>query len=118
MIDRIELILLHQPVKVRELHGNHTVRLEQLFHSCHEIIQLRHVRQYIVPEQQISLSIFRHDLPGRLLSEESHRGRNSLFNRHLRHVRRRLYAEHRYSMLHKMLQQIAIVAGNLHGQTC
>ena len=70
VINRVELIFCHQSLQVRKLHGDHARRLQQDLHACNEIIQVRHLRQHIVPKQQIRLLALCDQLARRLFSEK------------------------------------------------
>ena len=57
VVDRVELVLCHQPLQMRKLHRDHALRLEQALHAGDEVVQVRHVRQHIVAEHQIGLAV-------------------------------------------------------------
>ena len=54
MIDGIKLVLLHQLKEMGEFHGDQACRLQQHLESLHEIVQIRDMGQYVVPNNQIS----------------------------------------------------------------
>ena len=53
VVDHIELTLLYQPEDVRELHGDHAVRLEEEGHPAYEVVQSGHVGKYVVADEEI-----------------------------------------------------------------
>ena len=53
VVDRVELALLDQTQQVRELDGDHAGGLEQDLHPGNEVVEIRHVSQDVVGEQQI-----------------------------------------------------------------
>ena len=55
VVNRVELILLDQFHEMRELEGRHTLRLQQGSKARREIVDIRHVGQYIVGGHQIRL---------------------------------------------------------------
>ena len=61
VINRIELVTFHQPIEVRKFHGDDAIRLEKNFHSSDKVIQVGHMRQHVVAEQQIRLTRFLRD---------------------------------------------------------
>src|ERR1700758_197056 len=48
VIDRIELILFHQPHQMRKLDGDDTTRPKQDLHSGDEVVQIGHLCKYVV----------------------------------------------------------------------
>lgn len=73
--------------------------------------------QYIVAEQEIRLAVLGHDLVGAAAAMKAHRGANALILCHFGDIGRRLDAEHGHALSHEMLQQVAVVARDLHDQT-
>ena len=53
MIDGVELVLRHQPQQVGELHGQHAGRGEEDLQPRHEVVQVRHVGEDVVADQQV-----------------------------------------------------------------
>ena len=79
-----------------------------------EVVEVGHVREHVVAEQQVGLRPARGELVARS------RGRRSAprvgmpcASRGLGDVGRRLDAEHRHAALDEVLQQVAVVAGDL-----
>src|SRR4029079_7296367 len=44
VIDRIELVLVHQALKMRHLYGDHAFRRQEIRHAGDEFVELRHLR--------------------------------------------------------------------------
>src|SRR2546430_15107473 len=55
MVNCVELILFHQPLKVGKFHGDYAVRLQQDLHSRNKIVQIGHLRELVVAKEQICL---------------------------------------------------------------
>src|SRR6266403_963763 len=89
VIDGVKLILLHEPLEMRKLHGNDASWFEQDFHSSNKIIEVRHLCEDVVAKEQSSF------LAGG-------RGFDS---------------QYRYLLLDKVLQQVAIVARHFYDET-
>src|SRR6266478_5326243 len=117
VINRVELVFFHQPLQVRKLHGDHTRRLQQDFHPRHEVVQVRHLRENIIPEQQIRLFSRDRQLPGRISPKKLDQRRHTLLRRYSRNICRRFNPQHRHTLLGKVLQQISVVAGQFHHKT-
>ena len=75
------------------------------------------MRQHIVANHQISLRAVRHELLGQVLSKEPDERLNAALLRRRGHVFCRFNAEHRDALSHEVLQQIAIIAGDLDDVT-
>ena len=57
MIDRVELIPIHEPDQVGEFHGADSGRLENPSDACREVVDVRHVGEHIVPDEEVGLAI-------------------------------------------------------------
>ena len=55
VVDRVELVLRHQAHQVGKLNGDDTLRFEEYLHAFHKIVDVRHLRQNIVADDQICL---------------------------------------------------------------
>ena len=55
VIDGVELVLVHQPHQVRELDGDHAARLEQGLDARHEVVELGHLGEHVVADDQVGL---------------------------------------------------------------
>src|SRR5260370_14926671 len=65
MVNRVELVFFHQPLKMRELHGDFAMRFQQDLHSRDKIVQIEDLRKYAVAEEQIRLLASCLELPSR-----------------------------------------------------
>src|SRR5580658_10743608 len=97
-----------------ELHRDDAIGLEQKLHAGNEIIDIRHVRQNVITEQQIRSAKLLANLSGSSPSEEAANRPNTTGDGGLGHVVRRLDAENRNAASNEMLQQVPVVAGNFH----
>ncbi len=104
MIDRIELILLDEPLQMRKLHRDNAALLQQQLHPLHEVIDVRNMGQHIVTEQQVGLTVFSSDRERCLLAEESHGRRDAFLYRRPCDVGRGLDTQARYACALEMLQ--------------
>jgi hypothetical protein len=59
VIDGVELVVRHELLQVRELHGDDAVWRQQDLHAGNEIVEIGHVGQHVVPEQQAGRAMFR-----------------------------------------------------------
>src|SRR5262249_16963020 len=114
VIDGVELILVHQLEQMRKLHRDDAARSQQTAHPGDEIVDVGNVREDVVAEQKVRLAVVRGDRDRTLDAEEPNDGRYAFGDGDLRHVRRRLNAEARYRRLDEVLEQVAIVARDLH----
>src|ERR1700741_4893952 len=53
VIDGVKLIFFHQTLKVRKLHGNYTVGLQENLQAGDKVVQIRNLREHIVSEEQV-----------------------------------------------------------------
>ena len=116
MIDGVELVLRHQPFKMRKLQRDDAFRLQQDLHAGDEIVQVRHLGEHIVAHDQVGLLALRHEAARQLDAEELGDAGNALGDRDLGDIGGRLDAEHRHAERQEMLQQIAVIAGEFDGQ--
>ena len=116
VVDGVELVALHQPDQVGELDGHHPARLEQAGDPGHEAVEVRHLGQDVVGHHQVGLAPFAGQPAGQLLAEELGQGGDPSFGGHLGHVAGRLDPEHRDPPGDEVLQQVAVVAGQLDDQ--
>ena len=114
VVDRIELVARDQSRKVRKLHRDDAAGREQPLHAGDKVVEVRHVREDIVSQQKVGTTLLRRDRLRRAAAEEGHARRNSLGFGRVGDVGCRLDAEHRHAPGHEVLQQVAVVAGDLH----
>src|SRR4029450_10663391 len=116
VVDGVELVALHQPGQVGELDGHHPARLEQAGDPGHEAVEVRRLGQDVVGHHQVGPAALGDQLAGQLLAEEPGQGGDAPFDGGLGHVDGRLDAQHRHPAGHEVLQQVAVVAGQLDNQ--
>ena len=87
---------------------------EQTLHPGDEVVQVRHVGEHIVPEQQVGLAVLARDLRCGSRAEERTSRRHALLDRRLGDVGGRLDAETGIPARDEVLKQVAVVAGDLH----
>ena len=114
VVDGVELIALDQPLQVRELHRDDTLRGQQGAQALHEVVDVRHVGQHVVAGDQVGLAVFGGNGAAGGFAEELHRGGHAALDGHLGHVGRRLHTQHRDARSDEVLQQVAVVAGDFH----
>ena len=112
MIDRVKLHPFHQAQKVREFNREHALWLQQYLEATDEVVQLRHVREDIVCNDQVRAEPLPDQFPGQSTSEELVDGRDAGILRHLRDIRRGFDAKGRNFSSYELLQQVAVVASN------
>ena len=81
-----------------------------------EVVEVRHVREHVVAEQQVGLAALGRQRARPLDAEELARASGCPSLGHRGDVRRRLDAEHRHAALHEVLQQVAVVGRDLDDQ--
>ena len=86
---------------------------EQDLHARDEVVEIGHVREHVVAQQQVGGRLAR-ERPRSLLAEELDQRGDALSERHLGDVGRRLDPEYRDLTVLEELQQIAVVGGDLH----
>ncbi len=112
VVDRVQLVLVDQPHQVRELDGDDAARREQHLHAADEVVEVGHVGEHVVGGDQVGLAALGEPRRG-LDAEERDLGRDALGDRDLGDVGGRLDAEHGHAALGEVLQQVAVVAGEL-----
>src|SRR5690606_22564263 len=116
MINGIKLIALHEAQQVREFHGNDAVGLKEDLHAANQVVNIRHVRQYIVSDEQVGLAVFLLQGLSGFNTEEAYLCADALLDGILGHVRRGLDAQHGNTLVYKILEEVTIVAGHFRNQ--
>src|SRR5690349_6526454 len=98
---------------MRELKGEHTFRLQQDREPGNEIVELRHVREHVVADDQVGADAALRQLYGRFAAEEADLRRNARGHRRAGDVGGRLDAQYRDAQRLEVLEQITVVAGDL-----
>ncbi len=104
VIDGVELHLFDQPQQVGELHRQHTVVREHPGEAGDEIVEVGHMRQHVVADQQIGGDAFAAQLIGQLAAEKRHPGRHADGFGCFGDVGGWLDAQHRNVRRHEVLQ--------------
>ncbi len=86
MIDGVELVLVDQPLEMRKLERDHAVRRQQMRHAGGEVVEVRHLRQHIVADDEVGLLAFGGEPLRERETEEFDQRRNVLSPRHFGHV--------------------------------
>ena len=81
VIDRVELVLRHQSLEMRELQGDDAFRLEQAGHARDEVVEVGHLSQHVVADDQIRAFAFGDQRVRQLDAEESDARRNTVVDR-------------------------------------
>ena len=113
VVDGVELVLVHQPQEMGELHREHAGGAEKDLQAGHEVVQVRHVGEDVVADQQIGPLPRGDQLAGGGRAEELHQRRDARRLGRGGDVGGRLDAEHRHAPLLEPAQQVAVVAGDL-----
>ena len=114
VIDRVELVVLDQPQQVRHLDRHHAVVGQQDLEAGDEVVEVRHVRHHVVGGDQVGALALVDEIASRLAAEESDERVDPEILRDLGDVGGGLDAERRDAALDDVLQQVAVVAGDLH----
>src|SRR5580698_7333827 len=106
MIDRIELILLHQPHQMRKLDSDDTTRPQQDLHPCDKVVEIGHLGEHVVSEQQIGALALGNQVTRSTRPEEFDEGGHALLNSHWGNICCWLDPEHRDLFLNEILKEI------------
>src|SRR5215472_1233308 len=113
VINGVELVLVNEPLKVGELERDHTIRGQQMHHSCSEIVEIRDLRQHVVTNDEVGSLTLGHELLCELQAEKLDNSRNILPPRGFRHIGGRLNANYGNTQWQEVLKQITVVACDL-----
>src|SRR5438874_13586942 len=114
MVDRIVLVLFDEPKKMWKLNRDRSFRLEDQLHASDEIIQIRHMRQNIVSDQKICLLARSRQLSSRFGAKEFQQSWDSFLLCRASDILGRLNSQDRDAPGRKILQQVAVIAGDLN----
>src|SRR5437867_3482224 len=117
VINGVELIACNQPHQMRKLYRDHPTGREQNPQSRNEVVELGYLGEHVIPDQQVGPLAAGSHLPRHLPPKELDPGRHALLDRHLGHIRSRLDPLHRDAPGHEPLQQVAVIARDLHHPT-
>ena len=113
VIDRVELHGLDQPQQMRELEQRHALRRQRPCHAGDEAGKVGNMREHVVGDQQIGAD---REPPCQRVIEERRLGRNAARIGDGGDVGGGLDAEHGDAARGEVLEQIAVVAGDLQHQ--
>src|SRR6266536_2734141 len=116
VVDGVELVALEQPGQVRELDGGDAAGREQDPHPGHEVVEVGDLGQDVVGDQQVGAPASGHQAPGQVDPEELGEGGHALGGRGRGDVARRFDAQHGDAAPLQVLEQVAVVAGQLDRQ--
>ncbi len=116
MVDRVVLEVLDQLREMRELEGRRSVRGEQRRDPRSEVVDVGHLREDVVAQHEVGPARLLCKLPSELRAEELHDRRNAARDRGLCNVERRLDTEHGDALRQEVLEQVAVVRGELDDQ--
>ena len=105
VIDRVELVLVDEPLKMRELERDHTVRRQKMRHPCGEVVEIGDLRQHIVADDEVGPPTLGHESLRELQAEELDKSGNILLARHCGHVGGRLDADHGNTQRQEVLKR-------------
>ena len=100
-------------ITVREFERDHTGGLQQNLYALNEGQQIGHMRQHVVAEQQIRGISFRFQLTSGFRTKENVFRRNPFLSRNFRNIARRFDTQNGNASIAKVLQKVAVIAGNL-----
>src|SRR5262249_13839026 len=104
---------LDQALEMWELECDDAVRREEMRHAADEIVEIRHLGQNVVSDDEVGLLAFVGKPLRKGQPEEFDQRRDALAPRDLRDIRRRLYPHNRHAERQEVLKQIAVVARDL-----
>src|SRR5205085_7231198 len=90
-----------------------SVRLQQNLESFDKIVELRYLRQHVIPEDEVGGLSLCDQGSGQFGAKKSNRGWYALFNGYGCDISRGLNSKHRNAFVHEVLQQISVVARHL-----
>ena len=113
MVDRVVFEVLDQLRKVGELERRRPVRREELGDAGDEVVDVRHLGQHVVAEDEVCRATFGRQSCAELGAEELRDRRHAAGHRSLCHVARRLDSQHRDPLRQEVLEEVAVVRGEL-----
>ena len=113
VIDGVELVEFDEFQEMGKLHRQHPLGLQCKLQAGDEVVDVGDVGENVVADQEVGLGAIGCQDLGGFGAEEPDQGRDALLLGDFGDVRRRLDAEDRYALGLEVLQQIAVVAGDL-----
>ena len=97
-----------------KLKRSHTVSFQQTMDPSDKVVDVRDMRKHVVRDDEISPPLLGHKLLRELRSKEANVGRYPLFLSEPGDICSRLDSQHWDSERSEVLQEVAVVASNLH----
>src|ERR1039458_2181257 len=94
VVNRVELIEFNQTKQVRKLKCEDAFRLQQYLQAFHKVVEVGHLRQDVVAENEVGSAAFRSKLFCHLNSKKTHQRRNAFFDCSLGYVGSRFNHEY------------------------
>ena len=113
VVDGVELRLLHQLQQVRELQCQCAVRRQHLAQPGHEVVDVRHVGQYVVAQHQIAAAALCHEAAREVQPEEFAYRLDAAAARHARRAFGGFDTDAGNLALLQVLQQVTVVRCHL-----
>src|SRR3990172_12640756 len=114
MVDRIELIVVHQADDMGKLQGDHAARSQKDPQALDKVMDARYLGKHVVADDKVGPL----PLPGKavseLRSEELDESRDALCLGLSGHVGRGFDAKRDDAVRKEILKEVAVVAGNLN----
>src|ERR1700675_522752 len=119
VIDGVELILVDKLLKMWKLQRDHSMRSQQVHHARRKIVEVRHLCQHIVSDDEIGGLAFGYEFLRKSKTEKFDQRGNIFSPGYIGYIGRRLNTHHRHTQRQKMLKQVSIIAGDLiHAAIC
>ncbi len=116
VIDRVELDLFDEVEQMRKFNRIDRIAGQERGDPGREIIDIGHMRQHIGRGDQIGPPAFFHQFLGQRIPKEFDQGWHAFFLGDLCNIPRRFDPQNRDALLDEILQQIAVIRGDLGHQ--
>src|SRR5882724_2670754 len=97
VIDGVELILVDKLLKMWELQRDHSMRSQQVCHAGRKIIEVRHLCQHIVADDEIGSLAFGYEFFRKSKTEKFNQGGNIFPSGYIGYIGRRFNTLHRHT---------------------
>ena len=112
MVDRVELLVLHQFQQMRKFEGSHPSGLEHAREASDKIVDVRHMRQHVIGDGQVCCSALLHQFAREAHTEKILDDIDAACPRRPRRAGCGLNAQAGYPARFYVLQEIAVVRGD------
>ncbi len=113
VVDLVELVAGDRPLEMRELQRDRAFGLQQPGDAGHEVVDVRHLGQDVVADDQVGRVAIVRERARQLFAEERDAGGHALGLGGRRNIGGGLDAENRDAHCFEMLQQVAVIAAQL-----